>query len=45
MAETTPPFLLYEDVDPMATQIIYLSSDESQYSTPTSTPAYYPESI
>ena len=35
MAETTTTFLEEEDEQPMATEPIYLLSDESEYSTPT----------
>ena len=50
LAEKTPTFLLEEDEEPMATEPQYLSSDESEYSTPNTTPnhhheSYYPDSI
>ena len=50
MAERTITFLIKEDEEPMATEPIYLSSDESEYSTPNTTPDHqleciYPDSI
>ena len=50
MADMTTTFLMEEDEEPMATQPIYLSSDESDYSTPNTTPDHqleciYPDSI
>ena len=45
MAEKTPIFLLDEDEQQIATEPLYISSDESEYSTPNRTPAHYPESI
>ena len=44
MAEMTPIFLLEEDEEPMATQPIKLSNDESQYSILNSTPDHHHES-
>ena len=46
----TTTFRIEEDEEPMATEPIYLSSDESEYSTPNITPDHqleciYPESI
>ena len=46
----TTTFRIEEDEEPMATEPIYLSSDESEYSTPNSTPDHqleciYPDSI
>ena len=38
MADRTTTFLIEEDEEPMATEPIYLSSDESEYSTPNKTP-------
>ena len=50
MAETTTTFLIEENEEPMAKEPIYLSSDESEYSTPNTTPDHqleciYPDSI
>ena len=50
MAEMTTTFLIEEDEEPMATEPIYLSSDESEYSTPDTTPDHqlectYPDAI
>ena len=50
MADRTTTFLTEEDEEPMATEPIYLSSDESEYSTPNTTPNHqleciYPDSI
>ena len=50
MADRTTTFLIEEDEEPMATEPIYLSSDESEYSTPNTTPNHqleciYPDSI
>ena len=50
MADMTTTFLIEEDEEPMATEPIYLSSDESEYSTPNTTPDHqleciYPDSI
>ena len=45
MAEMTPVFLLEEDKEPMATEAIYLSSDESEDSTPNTSPDHHHESI
>ena len=49
MADMTTTFPIEEDEEPMATEPIYLSSDESEYSTPNTTPAhqlecFYPDS-
>ena len=46
----TTTFRIEEDEEPMATEPIYLSSDESEYSTPNTTPNHqleciYPDSI
>ena len=46
----TTTFRIKEDEEPMATEPIYLSSDESEYSTPNTTPDHqleciYPDSI
>ena len=46
----TTIFRIEEDEEPMATEPIYLSSDESEYSTPNTTPDHqleciYPDSI
>ena len=46
----TTTFRIEEDEEPMATEPIYLSSDESEYSTPNTTPDHqreciYPDSI
>ena len=40
-----PIFLLQEDKEPMATELTYLSNDESEYSTPNATPDHNYESI
>ena len=50
MADRTPTFLTEEDEEPMATEPIYLSSDENEYSTSNTTPTHqieciYPDSI
>ena len=45
MADMTPIFLLKEAEEPMVTHPIYLSSDESEYSTPNTTPDHHHESI
>ena len=45
MAEMTPIFLLEEEEEPMATEPIYFSSDESEYSTSNTTPENHHESI
>ena len=50
MADMTSIFPIEEDEEPMATEPIYLSSDESEYSTPDTTPDHqaeciYPDSI
>ena len=50
MANMTTTFLIEEDEESMATEPIYLSSDESEYSTPNTTPDHqleciYPDSI
>ena len=50
MADMTTTFLIEEDEEPMATEPIYLPSDESEYSTPNTTPDHqleciYPDSI
>ena len=45
MAEMTPIFLLEEDEEPMATEPIYLSSEESEYSTTNRSPEHHFESI
>ena len=50
MADMTTTFLIEEDEEPMAMEPIYLSSDESEYSTPNTTPDnqlqfIYPASI
>ena len=50
MADLTTTFLIEEDEEPMATEPIYLSSDESEYSTPNTTPDHrlectYPDAI
>ena len=49
-ADMTTTFRIEEDEEPMATEPIYLSSDESEYSTPNTTPDHqleciYPDSI
>ena len=41
----TPIFLLEQDEEAMATDPIYLSSDESEYSTTNTSPDYHHESI
>ena len=41
----TTTFRIEEDEEPMATEPIYLSSDESEYSTPNTTPDHQPECI
>ena len=50
MADRTTTFLIEEDEEPMATEPIYLSSDESEYSTSNTTADHqleciYPDSI
>ena len=50
MADMTTTFLIEEDEEPMATEPIYLSSDECEYSTPNTTSDHqleciYPDSI
>ena len=50
MADLTTTFLIEEDEEPMATEPIYLSSDESEYSTPNTTTDHqlectYPDAI
>ena len=45
MADMTPTFLLEEDEEPMATEPIFLLSDESEYSTPNAAPELHNESI
>ena len=50
MADITTTFRIEEDEEPVATEPIYLSSDESEYSTPNTTPDHqiecaYPDSI
>ena len=50
MADMTSVFPIKEDEEPMATEPIYLSSDESEYSTPDTIPDHpadciYPDSI
>ena len=50
LADMTTTFLIEEDEEPMATEPIYLSSDESDYSTPNTTPDHqlectYPDAI
>ena len=50
MADRTTTFLIEEDEEPMATEPIYLSTDQSEYSTPNTTPdrqleCIYPDSI
>ena len=50
MADMTTTFLIEEDEEPMATEPMYLSSDESEYSTPNTTQNHqleciYPDSI
>ena len=40
MAEMTTTFPIEEDEEPMATEPIYLSSDESEYSIPNTTPGH-----
>ena len=50
MADMTTTFLIEEDEEPMATEPIYLSSDESEYSTPNTFPDHqlectYPDAI
>ena len=41
----TTTFRIEEDEEPMATEPIYLSSDESEYSTPNTTPDHQLECI
>ena len=45
MANMNTTFLIEEDEEPMATEPIYLSSDESEYSTPNTTPDHQLECI
>ena len=50
MADMTTKFFIEEDEEPIATETIYLSSDESKYSTPNVTPDHqlectYPDAI
>ena len=50
LADMATTFLIEEDEEPMASEPIYLSSDESEYSTPNTTPDHqleciYPDSI
>ena len=45
MTDMTPTFLIEEDEDPMATDPIYISRDESEYSTPNTTLYHHHESI
>ena len=45
MADMTPTFPIEEDGEPMATEPICLSSDESEYSTPNTTPDFHDEGI
>ena len=45
MADRATTFLIEEDEEPMATEPIFLSSDESEYSTPNTTPNHHPECI
>ena len=45
MADMTPIFLLEEDEGPMATEPLYLSSDDSEYSTPNTTADHHHENI
>ena len=45
MADKTTTFLIKEDEEPMATKPIYISSDESDYSTPNTTPNHQLECI
>ena len=50
MADMTSTFLIEEDEEPMAMELIYLSSHESEYSTPNTTPDHqlectYPDAI
>ena len=50
MSDTTSTFLIEEDEEPMATEPVYLSSDESEYPTPNTSPDHqleciYPDSI
>ena len=44
-AEMTTTFLMEEDEEPVGTEPIYLSSDESEYSTPNTTPDHQLECI
>ena len=44
-ADMTTTFRIEEDEEPMATEPIYLSSDESEYSTPNTTPDHQPACI
>ena len=44
-ADMTTTFRIEEDEEPMATEPINLSSDESEYSTPNTTPDHQPECI
>ena len=45
MVDYTLAFLLKRDEEPMAREPTYLSSDESEYSTPNTTPDHHHESI
>ena len=45
MADMTPWFLSEEAEEPMATKPIYLLSDESEYTTPNTTPDHHHERI
>ena len=45
MADMTPTFHIEEDEEPMATEPIYLSSDEREYSTPNTTPDHHEKCI
>ena len=45
VADMTPTFFIKEDEEPMATEPIYLSSDESEYSTPNTTADHHDEGL
>ena len=45
MADMTTTFLIEEEEEPMATEPLYLSSDEREYSTPNRTPDHQLECI
>ena len=45
MAEITPTFLIEENEELMATEQMYFSSDESEYSSPKTTPDHLYESL